>query len=264
MSFTARHALVTGASAGIGEAIAKQLAAQKCDLILVARRADRLEALAAELRAAEGITVEVLAADLTNVDDLAKVEVRLADQSRPVDLLVNNAGFGTLGNFAELPIDVEDREIRLNVIAVVHLTRAALPGMIARKRGWIMNVSSVAGFQAGPTMATYCSTKAFVTSFTESISEELKGTGVSATAVCPGVTSTEFQQVAGQGASIDKLPKAAIMTADEVAAAALKATEKGTVIAVTGLPNRMLVGLTSMLPRVVTRKVAGLTMRQLD
>jgi short-subunit dehydrogenase len=150
------------------------------------------------------------------------------------------------------------------VIAVVHLTRAALPGMIARKRGWVMNLSSVAGFQAGPSMATYCSTKAFVTSFTESIAEELKGTGVSVTAVCPGFTSTEFQQVAGQGASLDKLPKLAIMTADQVAEAALKATLKGTVIAVPGLPNRMLVGLTSVLPRVVTRKVAGLTMKQLD
>jgi len=188
MSITKPVALVTGASAGIGEQLARQLAQRGHDLVLVARDRERLEALAKDVEAEFGAQCEVLSADLTVPAELATVEAR----ARDVDVLVNNAGFGSFGRFDQLDIDVESREINLNVLALVRLTHAAAGGMTQRGHGGILNVSSLAGHQPGPLNATYSATKAFVTSFTQAVHEELKGTGVAVTALCPGFTHTEF------------------------------------------------------------------------
>jgi hypothetical protein len=172
-----RRALVTGASAGIGTAFAERLARDGYDLLLVARRRERLEELAKQLRESHRVEVEVLVADLVDAGDLLTVEQRVA--ARPgLDLLVNNAGFGTAGAFLESDPDREEQEILLNNVALVRLTRAALPRMAERGRGAVVNVSSMAGFLPAPYNATYGATKAFVTSFSEALAEELRGTGV--------------------------------------------------------------------------------------
>jgi short-subunit dehydrogenase len=252
-------ALVTGASSGIGDAIARQLATQGTDLVVVARDRGRLDALAKELIERERVSVEVLAADLADEQELAHVEGRVADLARPVDLLVNNAGFGTSGAFAELPIDDEEREIKVNVLALVRLTRAALPGMVDRGHGAVMNISSIASLQAMPQYATYGATKAFVTSFTESLSEELRGSGVTATAVLPGFTRTEFQQRAGirEGGTAGAMPDFMWQSASDCAREAIAATAKGRAVHVTGGLNRVLAVATGPLPRVVKRRVVG-------
>jgi uncharacterized protein len=168
-------ALVTGASAGIGTAFATQLAARGDGVVLVARDRDRLDALAGVLAGSHGVATEVLVADLTDPDQLASVEARLGDRDRPIDVLGNNAGFGTNGRFAELDRDTEAREIGLNVVALVRLTHAAVAPMIERGSGGVLNVSSLAGGQPTPGNATYGATKAFVTSFTQSLHEEVRG-----------------------------------------------------------------------------------------
>ncbi len=183
-------ALVTGASAGIGEEFARQVAARGHDLVLVARDRARLEALAKELADVHGANAVVFPADLTDPQQLAEVEAR----ARTVDMLVNNAGFGTFGTFHELDLEAEVREVQLNVVALIRLTHAAAGPMAARGNGSILNVSSLAGFQAAPMNATYSATKAFVTSFTEAVHEEMKGKGVSVSVLCPGFTRTEFQE----------------------------------------------------------------------
>jgi len=246
-------ALVTGASVGIGAAFARRLARQRYDLIIVARSRDRLEELARELRREHGGEVEVLPADLTDPPELRIVEKLVADTD--LDLLVNNAGFGTVGSFAKLDVAKEEEEIRLNIVALMRLTRAALPGMSARHRGSIINVSSMAGFQPAPYNATYGATKAFVNSFTEAVCEELRGTGVVVQALCPGFTRTEFQERAG--IDISGIPSFAWMTPDAVVDASLNALRSGEVVCVPGLGNRALMALTGALPRRITRRVAA-------
>ena len=167
-------ALVTGASSGIGERLARRLAADGCDLVILARRTGRLEALAAELRGAHRVGVEVLTADLTSAAGLAAAQARLSNPGRPIELLVNNAGFGSSGLFADLPASRAEDQVRLNVMAVVQLTHAALPGMLRCGHGGVLNVSSVAGFVPSPGAATYGATKAFVTSFSESLAAEAR------------------------------------------------------------------------------------------
>lgn len=246
-----RTALVTGASSGIGEAMARRLAADRVQVIAVARREERLQALADELPPG---TIEVLPADLVAERDLARV----AERAREVDLLVNNAGFGTSGRFADADPERVQREIGLNVMALVALTRAALGRMVARDRGWICNVSSVVGFQPAPNLAVYAATKAFVTSFTEGLHEELRGTGVSATALCPGLTRTEFQSVSNPTGRTRTTPEFAWMTADDVAAIGLADTAARRAVSVPGLPNKALVSATSILPRALVRRLAGI------
>ena len=221
-------ALVTGASSGIGLEFARQLAANGHDLVVVARDEARLKELANEVTTA----TEVLPADLTDGDDVAAVEARLSDASRPVDVLVNNAGFGTMGPFAQLPIEDEEREIRLNVIALVRLTRAALPGMLDRKRGGILNVSSIGAFQPGPFNATYSATKAFVSSFTEAVHEEVRGTGVHVIALCPGLTKTGFQEASGATAST--MPGFLWQTSEQVVKTALRDLGRNHAVSVPG------------------------------
>jgi len=248
-----RCALVTGASTGIGAAFAHRLAADRYDLIVVARGRERLDELATDLRTQHGGEVEVLPADLTHSAELRVVEKVVTDAN--VDLLVNNAGFGTVGTFAQLDVAKEEEEIRLNVVALMRLAHAALPGMIARRRGSIINVSSMAAFQPAPYNATYAATKAFVNSFTEALHEELRGTGVSVQALCPGFTRTEFQERAG--VNVSDLPSFVWMTADAVVDASLAALRSGELICIPGLGNRALMTLTSAIPRSITRRVAG-------
>jgi len=247
------RALVTGASSGIGRAFAVSLAASGTGLVLVARRRDRLDDLAAELRAAHGTEVEVLTADLTDHDDLAGVEFRLGDEARPVDLLVNNAGFATSGRFVDLPVDGEVTEIRLNVVAPVRLTRAALPGMIARGHGGVVNVSSIAALQPLPHWATYAATKAYLTSFSEAVHEEVRGHGVTVLALMPGFTHTEFHGHAGVPPV--GIPGALWMDAEEVVSSALRALHRRRASRVPGLLNRAVATASRLTPRTLSRRI---------
>lgn len=256
------RALVTGASAGIGDALCRRLAADGTDLVVTARRVDRLEALATEVRQRNGVDVEVLRADLEDPDDLATVEARLRADDRPVDLLVNNAGYGGGGPFASADLAVQEGQIKLNVLALVRLTHAALPAMIRRGGGAVLNVSSVAGFQPLPNSAVYAATKAFVTAFSEAIAEEVRGTGVTVTCVCPGFTRTEFQARAGAASMSDRIPGFAWMTADAVAADALAATAAGRPLSVPGGGYKALTAVSRTAPMRLRRRVtAALTRR---
>lgn len=250
-----RRALVTGASTGLGAVFATALAGQQYDLTIVARHRERLDALAERLRQSHGIAVEVMVADLTQAAALRTVEERVAED-QALELLVNNAGFGTTGPFASLDPDREEAEIRLNIMALMRLTRAALPGMIARNRGAIINVSSLAAFVPGPYDATYGATKAFVNSFTEALHEELRGTRVRVQALCPGFTHTEFQQRAG--IDVSRLPAYAWMTPEAVVEASLAALRRGQLVCVPGLVNRLLSLLIGVAPRRLVRRVTGI------
>lgn len=245
-------ALVTGASRGIGEAFARELAAQRSNLVVVARDAERLKHLAAELEAQHAVSVEVVAADLVDPDDRGAVEARLSDPARPVDLLVNNAGFGTTGAFEQLAVDREDEEIQLNVTALVRLTHAVLPQMIERGSGTVLNVSSVAGVVPAPGSATYCATKSFVNTFTDSIHEELRGSGVTATAVLPGFTRTGFQDTASYDAE-RSIPGFAWLSAEEVARDGLAGAAAGRARVVPGL-YRFVVGAAGAVPPGILRR----------
>ena len=247
-------ALVTGASAGIGAAFTRELARRGHDLVLVARRADRLEAEAARLTAAHGIVVESLVADLGTPDGVAAVASRLADASRPIDLLVNNAGMGFAGNFWELAVDDEIAVINLNVVALVQLTHAALGPMVARDAGGVINVSSLGAYQPVPLNATYGATKAFVSAFTNAVREELRGTNVKLMVLAPGYTRTEFQE---NGIDPRGLPDFAWQSADTVVATAMRAYERGRTVCITGTMNVVAAAASSVMPAGVTRRVAG-------
>jgi len=251
------RALITGASSGIGAAFAERLARDEYDVVLVARDRDRLEALAAKLRQLHDVEAEVLPADLTRHSCLSLVENRVSGDPG-LDVLVNNAGFGTAGAFARLDADREEDEIRLNIVAVVRLTHAALPGMIARRRGAIVNVSSMAAFQPGPFNATYCATKAYVNSFTEALHEELRGTGVKVQALCPGFTRTEFQKRAGLDTS--HLPEFVWSSPESVVDASLDGLGHDVVL-VPGYANRAVAAMATAIPRSVTRRLVGGMMR---
>ncbi len=250
-----RNALVTGASTGLGLVFAERLARDEYDLVLVARAAERLEALAKRLAEQRGVEVRVLAADLTEPDELARVEDELRE--RTPDLLVNNAGFGTVGRFAELDVEAEEREIRLNALALMRLTHAVLRPMVERGHGAVINVSSLAGEAPAPFSATYAASKAFVTSFTEALSEELRGTGVRAQVLLPGFTRTEFQERAGIDTS--SIPGFAWMEPEAVVEASLAGLEQGQVVCIPGLGNRILAPLQRLLPRGLVRRAIGVS-----
>jgi uncharacterized protein len=255
MSTPKPMALVTGASSGIGSEFARALAARGDDLVVVARDVSRLDALAERLEAEHGVDVEVLSADLTSKKGRAVVEARLESAEPAVDLLVNNAGMGTYGKFAELSREGEARVIRLNVLAVLQLSHAALPGMIERGRGGIINVSSLAGHQPTPLNATYGGTKAFVTSFSQALHEELRGTGVKVMVLCPGFTRTEFQERAGLDSG--SVPSFMWQTPEPVVAAALRAYDQGRAVCIPGALNQAGAAFSSAMPAGITRRIAG-------
>jgi uncharacterized protein len=241
-------ALVTGASSGIGEVMVGLLADAGVPTVVVARRADRLEALASRHAG-----IEVLVADLTTQAGQRDVAARIADRERPIDLVVNNAGFGTNGAFHELDVDRLADEIELNVAALTRLSHAALGVMVPRRRGWLLNVSSVASFQPAPRLAVYAATKAFVTSLTESLHEEAEPHGVHVTALCPGLTKTEFQSVSNTQRYADQFPGYAWTSVEDVAATGLRDVAAGKAISVPGLQYKLMSAATNSLPRSVRR-----------
>jgi short-subunit dehydrogenase len=250
-----RTALVTGASSGLGEEFARLFAADGVDLVLVARRRDRMEALATELRGARKISVHVIAADLAVPAEVERVVREVQALPVEIEFLVNNAGLGRVGAFAEGPLDAQMVMVDVNVRALVRLTHAFLPGMIARRRGQVLNIGSTAGLQPGPFGAVYYATKAFVNSFTEALAHELKGTGVTATVSLPGATATEFASVAGSGTT--PLFKSGVMSSSEVARDAYRAMQRGTPFVVHGWKNRMLAFSVRLGPRSVVRSIAA-------
>lgn len=243
-------ALVTGASAGLGVDFARQLSARGHRLVLVARRRDRLEALAAELG-----NTRAVALDLGAPGAAAALMADLAAHGEQVELLVNNAGFGLAGPFAELDGPRQRQMIDLNCGALAELAHAVLPAMIARKSGAILNVASSAAFQPGPGMAVYFATKAFVLSFSEALHEEVRRHGVTVTALCPGPTATEFGAVAGWGgnALIDKI---SARSAD-VVRAGLAALDRRKAVMIPGLANKAGAQGHRLLPRAWLRRIAG-------
>jgi short-subunit dehydrogenase len=248
-------ALVTGASAGIGRELARLAAIDGHDLVLVARRRERLEELASELGVAHGVAVTVIAADLSDRDAPADIAGRLRAAGTPVDVLINNAGFGSCGPFSEADLEREMAMIDLNVRAVMQLTHLFLPEMLARKRGRILNLASIAGFVPGPYMATYYASKAFVLSFTEALAAELRGTGVTVTASCPGPTSTEFGAVARSDDT--NLFRRGAADATLVARHAYRAMMAGKVVAIPGFMNKLTAQCTRLAPRALLRGVVA-------
>lgn len=230
-------ALVTGASAGLGRDFCRLFAADGHDVILVARRRDRLEELAGELRAAQGVTATVIEADLAQPGAARRIHDDLRGRGLAVDFLVNNAGFGGTGSFAAVAEDRDVRMVQVNVTALVELTRLLLPAMLERKRGRILNIGSTAGFQPGPFMATYYASKAFVNSFTDALAYELAGTGVTATLSCPGATETEFAGHAGNAESL--LFRIGAADSASVAREAYQAMMAGRARIVHGLTNKI-------------------------
>lgn len=234
------HALVTGASSGIGAAFAERLARDGYDLVIVARRRDKLEELARKLRKDHGVDVEVVTADLSRTKDIGAVEKRIAADAK-LDLLVNNAGFGGYMPFAELDPDKAEELINLQVLAVARLTRAALPGMIQRGRGAIVNVSSRLAFSGAmgsgqlPKRATYVGTKAFINAFSQLLQSELEGTGVQVQALCPGLVETEFHTHVGTDSS--RFPAGIVMKPEDVVQASLAGLKLGEVVCVPGLED---------------------------
>jgi uncharacterized protein len=241
-------ALITGASSGIGLELARLCAADRHDVVLVARRADALQSLARELEGV-GVRAHAIASDLAAPGAVAALVDRVRQLGLEIDILINNAGYGTFGRFAETPLDGELAMIQVNIVALTELTKRLLPPMIARRRGRILNLASTAAFVPGPLMAVYYATKAYVLSFSEAIGEELRDTGVTVTALCPGPTASGFQArarieesklVAGR-----KLP-----TSREVAQAGYRAMMAGAPVAIPGFLNK----LTAFAPRVTPRR----------
>ncbi len=246
--------LVTGASSGIGWELAKLFAADKSNLVLVARKRDKLEELAAQVRRENGVEVRVLAEDLSDPKSPQVIFDALAAENVTVAVLVNNAGFGAVGSVADLPLEKQLDMIQVNVTALTHLTRLFLPAMIQRRGGGILNVGSIAGFQPGPYMAVYYATKAYVLSFTEALAEELLATGVKVTCLAPGPTATGF----AAAADMEKKLLFRLGTADAktVAQAGYRGFRRGKLLVIPGVMNKLGAFAGRFLPRAWPRKIA--------
>ena len=246
-------ALVTGASSGIGEAIARQLAQERHNLVLVARNETRLRSLVEELSRQFAVRVDFLPVDLAAVDAARALARNL--EGAEIDVLVNNAGYGLHGEFVNSDEGKLIGMLQLNVVALTQLTRQLLPGMLRRRHGRILNVASTAGFQPGPLMAVYCATKAYVLSFSEALYAELAGSGVSVTTLCPGATRTGFD-AAANASKIRLFQSGGVMDAETVARFAVRGLLHGRRLVIPGLANRILAHTVGFMPRGLTLKVA--------
>ena len=247
-------ALVTGASGGIGEALARLLAAGGANVVLVARSADRLAALAEELSQTHGVKASVLAQDLSAPDAVDIIAGELAARQLSIDILVNNAGFGVYGPFVTTSADEEARMLQVNVVALTMLTKRLLPGMVARRHGRVLNVASTAAFQPGPLMAVYYASKAYVLSFSEALSNETSGTGVTVTCLCPGPTETGFQDRARLRES--RLFSAlSVASAADVARAGYDGLMAGRALVVPGLFNKAGLQVLRVTPRALVPRI---------
>jgi len=250
-------ALVTGASGGIGEELARLFASDGHDLVLVARSGDKLARLAEELSGKHGVGARVLARDLARAGAPREIFEELARENVAVDALVNNAGVGSYGLFAETDLESELALLQINVVALTHLTKLFLPAMIARGRGYVLNVASTAAFQPGPLMAVYYASKGYVLSFSEALANETEGTGVTVSALCPGPTETGFVAAAGMGDS--KLFDRGAMDARTVAVEGYRGMLKGKTLVIPGLRNNLLARSIGFFPRsLVTKVVRGI------
>ena len=241
MSATASAtALITGASSGIGAVFARRLASQGYNLVLVARRETPLRNLSDEVQQSFHVTAQVLPADLSHPADVERVEKRISGIT-DLEILINNAGFGVPGRFTEIELERNVAMIQVHILATMRLCRTALPGMIARRRGSIINVSSIAAFMGSVRNATYSATKAYLNVFSEALQDELKGSGVRVQALCPGLTHTEFHDHPGYGDYKTRIPEFLWMKAEDVVAESLAAIERGRVICIPGFKNRLIV-----------------------
>jgi short-subunit dehydrogenase len=254
-------ALVTGATLGIGAEISRELAKKGFDLVLVARGKDRLDQFAGEMSDRYGAKCEAIVADLEDQAALSMVVRRVTDGA-PIDTVVNNAGFGSYGRFSDLPVDSQMGQVRLNVLALVALSHAALSTMVPRGSGRLLNVGSLAGFQTGPYSATYAATKAFVLSFTEALHEEVRGSGVQVTVLCPGFTLTEFQTRAK--VNLKGVPGLLWTDAHFVAASGLAALERNEAVSVPGTINALSSMAARLAPRSVVRRMSATVTRRLS
>jgi short-subunit dehydrogenase len=248
-------AVITGASTGIGRDLSYLCAEAGYDLVIIARNESQLEELAAAIRSRTGRSVSVLPKDLARVTATAEILQAIEPVLRDVEILINNAAVGLFGFFAELDAEQQMQMLRLNVDALTHLTRLLLPSMIARGRGRILNVASTAAFQPGPLMAVYYASKAYVLSLSEALHNELRGRGVSVTALCPGPTATEFQRRAGMGRSL-MFRTGNVMDSGAVARAGFSAMMRGKPLVIPGLLNRLVAFSTRLAPRQVTAAIA--------
>jgi uncharacterized protein len=256
-------ALVTGASGGIGAALARELARHGHDLVLVARSLAPMQALAAELAAASsGATATVIAADLAKPGAASILAEDIASRGLMIDVLINNAGFGLAGRFDRINAARTSELLQVNIVALTELTRLFLPGMLARRRGRIMLVASVAAFQPGPHMAAYFASKAYVLSLGEALACELRGTGVSVTTLCPGATATNFFNVAGAANSVMARRLRRMMPPEEVARLGYRGLAGGKRIVITGLMNRLTALAGRYIPHRITLPVTKLLMSE--
>lgn len=251
-----RTALVTGASAGIGQAFAEALAAQGHDLVLTARRLDRLEALAATLRAAHGVQVHVFAADLADAAACTQLQAQITAHGIAIDTLVNNAGYGVPGSYLSASWETHAASMQVLVGSVLQLTHLLLPGMLQRRHGRIINVASLAGLLPGVAGHTlYPAAKAALVKFSESLHAEYSGRGIHVCALCPGFTFSEFHDVTGARAKVSQMPARMWMTAAAVAAEGLAAVEAGVPVHVAGATNRRIALLMRLLPPALARRL---------
>jgi short-subunit dehydrogenase len=247
--------LITGASSGIGRELARLFAADGSDLVLVARSEDRLREIATGLTSEYGVTVQVLAADLTRPDSAGEIAETLTRQGIAVDTLVNNAGFGGHGQVATLGAGKQAEMIEVNVTALTRLTAMFLPGMLERRHGAVLNVASTAAFQPGPNQAVYCATKAYVLSFTEALADEVRGSGVRVSCLAPGATETGFAERADMAGT--RAFKLGAMGAGPVAQAGHDGLRQGKTLVIPGLRNRAMAFAVRLAPRALVTRIAG-------
>lgn len=259
-----KWALVTGASSGLGRDFAIELAKMKCNLVIVARREEKLKALMQHVKRSDNVDVEVIVQDLGQRGAPQELFDKVAAKNINIDVLINNAGFGCYGNFLDTPWEKEQQMLDLDIINLVHMTKLFIKGMVERKFGYVLQVASVAGFQPTPTYISYGAAKAYVLNFSEGLNFELKNTGVSVTALCPGATATEFFEASGQGDTLTGYQKMSLMTSEEVVKTAMAGLLKGKPTVVPGIYNKLGIFGIRFTPRKIVPMVASLLMKHAD